>query len=304
MNWRKRLTAALLSFAMVLSLFAQRPQEASAAGTEATGSIGLTVRFDLPQTRAAVEGRGVKMTLTQGGSRLELPLSTGAAARNDFQAPVSVKAKNTDGVEMTTEARLGCYQAEVSGLRPGRYELEVTGTGYVPYRTDVTLDAYSRHVIIGTGDGTFALGDVNGDGALDEQDLTYLEERLGGAPEGCDLNGDGAVDVTDFAYVNYILNERGSAQFLETGAITAPVVETAGLAFPYGGAPEQLFTGTEAVTVAPAAAGSDLAIPIELPAPVEMEQVEITCPDGAGAIQTGTLPPGSTPSAPQRGSGW
>ena len=271
---------------MALSLFAPWPQTARAAGTGAAGSIGLTVRFDLPQTRAAVEGRGVKLTLTRGTERLELPLAAGTAVRNDFQAPVSVKAKNIDGVEMTTEARLGYYQAEVSGLAQGTYRLEVTGTGYVPYSADVTLDSYSRHVIIGTGDGTFALGDVNGDGVLDEQDLTYLEARLGGAPEGCDLNGDGAVDVTDLAYVNYILNEHGSAQVLETGAITVPVVETAGLIFRSGTA-QQLFTGTESVTIAPAAAGDDLVLPIELPAAVEMERIEITCPDGMGALETG-----------------
>jgi hypothetical protein len=286
LNWRKRLTAALLSLAMALSLFAPWPQTARAAGTGAAGSIGLTVRFDLPQTRAAVEGRGVKLTLTRGTERLELPLAAGTAVRNDFQAPVSVKAKNIDGVEMTTEARLGYYQAEVSGLAQGTYRLEVTGTGYVPYSADVTLDSYSRHVITGTGDGTFALGDVNGDGVLDEQDLTYLEARLGGAPEGCDLNGDGAVDVTDLAYVNYILNEHGSAQILETGAITVPVVETAGLIFRSGTA-QQLFTGTESVTIAPAAAGDDLVLPIELPAAVEMERIEITCPDGMGALETG-----------------
>ena len=286
MNWRKRLTAALLSLAMALSLFAPWPQTARAAGTGAAGSIGLTVRFDLPQTRAAVEGRGVKLTLTRGTERLELPLAAGTAVRNDFQAPVSVKAKNIDGVEMTTEARLGYYQAEVSGLAQGTYRLEVTGTGYVPYSADVTLDSYSRHVITGTGDGTFALGDVNGDGVLDEQDLTYLEARLGGAPEGCDLNGDGAVDVTDLAYVNYILNEHGSAQVLETGAITVPVVETAGLIF-HSGTAQQLFTGTESVTIAPAAAGDDLVLPIELPAAVEMERIEITCPDGMGALETG-----------------
>lgn len=271
---------------MALSLFAPWPQTARAAGTGAAGSIGLTVRFDLPQTRAAVEGRGVKLTLTRGTERLELPLAAGTAVRNDFQAPVSVKAKNIDGVEMTTEARLGYYQAEVSGLAQGTYRLEVTGTGYVPYSADVTLDSYSRHVITGTGDGTFALGDVNGDGVLDEQDLTYLEARLGGAPEGCDLNGDGAVDVTDLAYVNYILNEHGSAQILETGAITVPVVETAGLIFRSGTA-QQLFTGTESVTIAPAAAGDDLVLPIELPAAVEMERIEITCPDGMGALETG-----------------
>ena len=271
---------------MALSLFAPWPQTARAAGTGAAGSIGLTVRFDLPQTRAAVEGRGVKLTLTRGTERLELPLAAGTAVRNDFQAPVSVKAKNIDGVEMTTEARLGYYQAEVSGLAQGTYRLEVTGTGYVPYSADVTLDSYSRHVITGTGDGTFALGDVNGDGVLDEQDLTYLEARLGGAPEGCDLNGDGAVDVTDLAYVNYILNEHGSAQVLETGAITVPVVETAGLIFRSGTA-QQLFTGTESVTIAPAAAGDDLVLPIELPAAVEMEHIEITCPDGMGALETG-----------------
>ena len=286
MNWRKRLTAALLSLAMALSLFAPWPQTARAGGTGAAGSIGLTVRFDLPQTRAAVEGRGVKLTLTRGTERLELPLAAGTAVRNDFQAPVSVKAKNIDGVEMTTEARLGYYQAEVSGLAQGTYRLEVTGTGYVPYSADVTLDSYSRHVITGTGDGTFALGDVNGDGVLDEQDLTYLEARLGGAPEGCDLNGDGAVDVTDLAYVNYILNEHGSAQVLETGAITVPVVETAGLIF-HSGTAQQLFTGTESVTIAPAAAGDDLVLPIELPAAVEMERIEITCPDGMGALETG-----------------
>ena len=91
-----------------------------------------------------------------------------------------------DGEALTTEERLGYYQTELTGLPAGgaKYQVELTGTGYKPFTASVTLDEYSKHLIVGTGDGTFSLGDVTGDGAVDSQDLEAMNGKLGGVLAG------------------------------------------------------------------------------------------------------------------------
>ena len=185
---------------MALSLCPAQPARAADGGAALTGSIGLTIRFDLPQTPQAVEERDLTLTVSSGEKAVAVPLSGGAPVRNDFGASVAAAAKNTEGVELTNENRLGYYEAIVSGLAAGStYDVTVTGTGYAPYSTQITLEGYSRHLIIGTGDGSFALGDVNGDGVVDQEDLSHIDQHLGQQDSRYDLNGDGQVDVTDLS---------------------------------------------------------------------------------------------------------
>ena len=281
----KRLLAGFLSLLLILG--GVWPAWAAEAEADLTGSIGLTVRFGLPQTRAAVDSRNLTLTLTGGGKTVELPLTGGEPARNDFNARWAVTAQNTEGVELTTERQIGYYQASLSGLPAGgsSYRLTVTGTGYVPYTADLTLDGYSRHVVIGTGSGTFSLGDVNGDGVVDEADQDAMSAQLGGSNPLYDLNGDGLVDVTDLSYINRMLGVTGQADTLETAAILRPVVDTSELTIT--GRVEDLFTPGGAVELAPAVPGGELKIPVDLGREVELREVVLTSPDGMGAVQAG-----------------
>ena len=175
----KRTISALLSLVMVCSLLLGALPQAQAADAVLTGSIGLTLRFDLPQTTAGAAGRNIQLRLSRGGQRTVVDLPSGTARENGLGASVSVAVKNTDGAALTTETRVGYYEVELSGLPAGgaQYELGLTGTGYKPFRYNVTLNGYSQHVIAGTGDATFSLGDVNGDGAVNDADLSAMDAR-------------------------------------------------------------------------------------------------------------------------------
>ncbi len=288
MKRSRRLLCGLLSLLMAVSLCPAQLARAAGGSPALTGSIGLTIRFDLPQTPQAVAERDLTLTVSGGGKTVAVPLPGGAPAQNDFDASVAVSVRNTEGVELTNENRLGYYEAVVGGLPAGEtYEVAVTGTGYVPYSAQLTLKGYSRHLVIGTGDGSFALGDVNGDGRVDQEDLADIDRRLGERGSRYDLNGDGQVDVTDLSYVNYLVDAAGEADVLETAAIVLPQVDTAELTLS-GGSAADLFSGESAVTLAPTP-GKDLSIPITFTDPVELSALTVTCPEGSGALLSGSV---------------
>ncbi len=304
----KRLIDRALGLILALSLLTGGlPAAYAAPGAEPlTGSIGLTLRFDLPQTAASAAGRDIQLEVRGSGGTARISLPGGTPLENSLGAGLSASVKNTDGVELTHETQVGYYEARLSGLPAGgsRYELTLTGVGYKPFRQTVTLDGYSQHVIVGTGDATFSLGDVNGDGAVDGADLTALDVRLGKSAQvgPYDLNGDGKVDVTDLAYVNHARNAAGQAQVLDAAAIVAPRVDVpAGL---LQGNADDLFRDEGSVTVFPSNGSVELPITLDDSRGVEMSQIRITCPDGVGqgGVEAGTvlaeLADGSTLTVP------
>ncbi len=266
-----------------------------------TGSLGLTLRFDLPQTADSAAGRDIRLKVSGGGKETVISLPEGTASQNGLSAGIFTEIKNVDGEALTTEERLGYYQTELTGLPAGgaAYQVELTGTGYKPFTASVTLDEYSKHLIVGTGDGTFSLGDVTGDGAVDSQDLEAMNGKLGQSAAGYDLNGDGRLDVTDLSYIKYNLENVGGAQVLETAAIFSAQLDSSGL--DVTGDPAALFRDEGEVTLAPKA-GGELVIPIQPSSPVETSVIQLLCPDSDGAIQKGQalveLADGTTQTVP------
>ena len=292
----QRLISGMLSLILVCSLcLTALPATADAAspGAALTGSIGLTIRFDLPQTAAGAAARNLQLQVSSGGKTVAVSLPHGTDGVNTLGADVSVTVKNTDGVELTNESRVGYYEVELAGLPAGgtQYELVLTGDGYKPFHRTVTLDGYSQHIIVGTGDSTFSLGDVDRDGAVDGGDLTAIDAHLGqsaGQAAAYDLNGDGKIDITDLAYINRNRGAAGQPQLLDTAAIVLARLDTAGLALS-GGSADDLFQGDTPVTITPDE-GKALELPIVLDEVngVVMSMIQITCPDTVGAVQAGT----------------
>ena len=116
----RRVISGLLSLAMTAGMCATWLPAASAADSgrqaysvetdqEATGSIALTLNFDLPQRMDEVTDRNIQLTLTGNGKNITVFLKNGTADGADGLS-VSVKALNTQGVEMTTEGRIGAYE--------------------------------------------------------------------------------------------------------------------------------------------------------------------------------------------------
>lgn len=296
LNQLRRLTSGLLSLALVGStctawlptVASASRQEYSVRTEQATGSIALTLSFDLPQRADEVKSRDIQLTLTGNNKNITVSLNNGSVTGADGLS-VSVKALNTQGVELTTENQIGAYEAVISGLPLGTYNMEVTGNGYADCSTEVPLQDYSQHVLMSTADGTFSLGDVTGDGVVDADDRTALSDALGqtNALDTYDLNGDGVVDVTDLSYVNKMMDLAAEPRILSTTAIVAPKVESDSLEI--DGDVADLFTDSESVvTLKPTEEAETLSIPITLDKPTEMSEISISSPSAQGAIQAGT----------------
>ncbi len=262
--------------------------EAANVVVQQKGSIGLTVCFDFPQTRESVEDRALQLTLSGGGKQGVIDLNSGSLS-GGLSGRVSVLQKNTEGTELTTEQQIGYLEAEVSGLDSGSYKMTLSGKGYADFSQNVQLGDYSKHLIISTAGGAFALGDVDGNGSVNEDDRSMMAKHVDekDAPAACDLNGDGEVDLIDLVYISRSLGLSPETQVLETATIARLVVDTDGLNVE--GSLNDLFADNETAVKIASASGGTISIPVDLGSGVEMSQIDITTPAVAGEVLAGTV---------------
>ena len=98
------------------------------------------------------------------------------------------------------------------GLEAGTYRLEVAAPGFVTYGQYIEVDENTKTVEIHTGvadlksssarPGVLLIGDINGDGKIDESDRSLIIAAMSeGGPGGMtDLNGDGVTDILDLQF--------------------------------------------------------------------------------------------------------
>jgi len=281
-----RLLPVLLAAAMVLSLLPGAAGPAQAAAGPVTGSIAGAVRLDYDQTLEKLRANELQAELLRDGTSLgsvELARSGEQILSGGYIASVS---RREDAAGVRGENCPASLDFSIAGLPQGTYTLRFTGRGYASYEEVLALSDYSLHVTVGTGDGTFALGDFNADGQVNETDRDLLAAALGSHAEqdlsDFDLNGDREINIIDLAYVNRQIGKRGSAQILETVLLNAPVdaaamdreMTAAGVAVVSGTLEDLFRPNGEAVTLQ-AAAGDDIVLPIPFREAQELEQVRI-----------------------------
>ena len=292
----------IISLLLAASLLAGAIPAAEAAGTVAgqpLGSVAATLRLDFPQRLEEIQERNVRVELFQDGQSLGwLPLGWEESGAQVGGFPAAVALRNEDGGELGGGSWPGYLDVTVENLPQGEYALEFTGEGYVPYTQRLTLRDYSQHVTLGTGDGTFTLGDVDGDGAVSRRDRELLSEALGSGErrdlDQFDLDGDGEIGVVDLAYLTRAMEADGEAAVRNT-AMLLPPVDTAAMLDALlrsggsllSGSLDDLFLNNgQTVTLSGGDEGLELNIP--LADPVELEELQIVSPEGPGAVLAGS----------------
>ena len=322
MKVRKRILSALLAASMLFSASAPAWAVEGDGGSGASqsavkGEIRATLRLDYAQNLKAIKNHGVTMVLEKG-HRTDVDAPSNPIVTVNFdtmdlgQMGVSQKsnsysymvtAKNRDGGVMTNvndNSWPGYLELAVDNLPQGEYTLFFRGRGYATYFHHVTIGEYSQHLIVGTGDKTFTLGDITGEGNVNEEDMNYLNAHsyILDDPKSADgvgemgFNGDGIVDTIDLAYVmrstslgrtkDHIKNNP-DAQLLGTRLLVPPVdsIQTMNDMSNKGtritsGSLNDLFkqqTSTHVTLTSDDKSQNRVEMPITLSQPKEMEQI-------------------------------
>ena len=306
--FHKRLTAALLAVVMVLSLLPGQTARAAASGGDVYGSITATLRIDYAQSLDTLAARNVQVEVLQGNTSLRtVPLTDFSESDlpiNSKTSQVLVSARSRDGGDLGGGSWPGYLDLELNGLPLGTYTLRFTGRGYVPFSQSVTLSQYAQHVVLGTGDGTFTLGDVNDDGQVNAADREALAAVLQSQdPEDLkryDLSGDGLIDIVDLAYIDRQLKASGGAEVIPTALLYPPILVSdiedelnKNNITVLDGDLSKLFLDTKEKKPVKltAPSGKDVVLPLPLSSVTDMTEIQIVPPAAGqdGAILTGEV---------------
>ena len=291
--------------------------------SEVTGNIRVTLGLTYEQTLATLEKRDIQVHLLQSSeTKADIPLVTGITDPQnhsfqvgDLTATVSVQMLNAEKQPFSTleGATISYLRAEFRGLPQLKYSVKLTGEGYKTAQLDASLEECSQNLFFYTGDTSFSLGDVNNDGAVDEKDCELVADAIVTGDLTYDINGDNKVNVADLAYVHRLSTETENQAAAISGSYLKPPVvldeEALNKAFVdaqvtivskeesgNSGTMADLFqeNNTKPVSFAKTdkAAVSDaspISIPITMTNALEMEEVSIVTPDGAGKIEDGSL---------------
>ncbi len=289
----KRFLSLLLAAAMLAMPLPAKAEEP----VRNTGTISATIRVDCPQTLAVLKDRDIKVSLKKDETAIvkDLSMTEASSSEADSGKPASnVILRNPNGGELTGSEEPGYLDVSFSGLTPGNYSLHFTGTGYVPFSQDVKLEDCSKHAILGTGDATFTLGDLNGDGRVDTKDRELMAAKLGSKKSDdlkkYDLSGDGEIDIVDLAYVSHHIKATGEeASVLDTNILNPSVDLNAVMANPIitNGVPEDLFIPNgKTVTLSKESISEEAPLTFDIPfiKAQEMGEIQIHSPEGNAPV--------------------
>lgn len=297
MRTHRRFLSGALATVMALSLAAPATAADSSKGTaspkdQERGSISTTLRLDYAQKMEELKERQVTLSLMRDNQALgSVKLGSGEVDQGLNQYGVTYSARNQDGGDLGGGEWPDYLDVTISDLPKGNYTLKLTGEGYVPYSQSVTLKDYSQAIVVGTGDETFGLGDVNGDKVINEADKNLMAGALGKVDSASlkqfDLNGDQVIDIVDLAYVSRQNHAEGKAEVFDT-VMLAPKVDFSEVKNVTNGDIRDLFLDNgQAVTFQ--SGGQNLEIPLNLMDTPQLSSIEIVTPEGQGAIQRGSI---------------
>lgn len=144
----------------------------------------------------------------------------------------NVPVYGKENIENTTSMT---FTGSVVGIANGTYTLTIEGKNYLTYTQDVTVNDNCATVVVYNEDsvnygrdgdnyakyGVIAIGDVNGDNAINEEDAELIVNAIGTSNLDYDLSGDGIVDETDLAYAVRNFDGGAEATVVHTASVRA-----------------------------------------------------------------------------------
>ncbi|WP_305767981.1 FN3 associated domain-containing protein [Candidatus Epulonipiscium viviparus] len=180
----------------------------------------------------------------------------------------------------------------VSGLASTEYNVTLESAGYKTYTAkNIEITDYNKLVIIGTGDGSFTAGDVDGSGSVDQADRENIVQGLttDANKKELDVTHDGKLDIRDLAFAFWGSNdqEEDKSDIVENGftnkVIQVEKIEGTLGAIVRGGTPDDLLDVNNTTEVVIETAGKidqdhTISIPIAVNSTDAIKEVAITAP--------------------------
>lgn len=263
------------AFLMALSMVCSFPQaiNASAAFSDA-GAHRVSGR-----TYAASK----EVTENNAIGRIEISLKSYIELDNEVEYTAKLIDFNgaVQTAVLTGDDSGESVNAVFKNLADGEYTIEVSAPGFAAFSQNITVEQKMYTVNLTAGfcngytyvdggnhPGVLMIGDVNGDGKVDDADKVILVDTIdeisvdeGYTPELdyiTDLNHDNLTDLTDLTYLakSYKIGEKNTAAHIEESvspdAVVPKVAEDTEVV---GGSVEEMLSGEGSVTLSPAGGG-------------------------------------------------
>ncbi|MDE6357804.1 MAG: fibronectin type III domain-containing protein, partial [Eubacteriales bacterium] len=282
---RKILTLALssaMAFSNVVPAFAGL--EAKDKTTDKT-YIETAIGFMYPEDSSSLHKKNLKATLIGGGKELEIPLSEMLKENQNY---ISENGLDISFEKEEENGKIKSIKFKIDGLEAADdYKLNVEGKTYLKTSIDLSTSTFSKRVNIST-QNNMVLGDANGDGNIDNDDITVLEENLNSTNSEYDINGDGVISIADISIVNNNMVKVSKPIVFDTDMVPSKALEQiktdvlndAVNVTEDGGAIENIFKEDAVVKLAPKAGEEVVSIPLDFQKPQDLSSVSITLPDG------------------------
>jgi len=262
----------------------------SLTAVDSTSTISVRIHMDYPLTKETVEKQNIQMSVSNSYTREEVPAS------------FSYTYLDETGNECGDDDLVTAIDIVASDLPAGTadsvYRIAVTDDGYRTYTyNELSLEEYAKIITIGTKESTFTLGDVNGDGSVNQEDQQLVEAALDTDNDAYDLNKDGTVNIVDISYVNRGMMVQGTGKAVaQNGAMVSRAIvqnidvdktDLSEVEIADDKNIADLFTETESITFSKKDSGeispeAPLEIPIAFNEGVAMSEVQIATPANGG----------------------
>ncbi|MDD6794924.1 MAG: M60 family metallopeptidase [Clostridiaceae bacterium] len=196
-----------------------------------TGSLEVEMNFDMPVKKAAND---TKVTLKNSVNEVtvnfkDILSENQVTAESNVQLgenKINIKAEklgNDRSLVTLNEEDVYCHGLKFSNLPLGTYELEVIVGSNIKKIENITIDKYSKRVILNTKN-TILAADVNNDNNVNEDDYNEVFDNINSKEESLikkyDLNKDGKIDITDLLYIHESVGQTASKpEVIDTNAI-------------------------------------------------------------------------------------